>query len=74
MRLTVWKAAARLDAGLDAAQTIGEARALTATHGSRIGSSAVQLLGGHGFVKEWDNERWFRDLRAAGLLEGALLV
>ena len=74
LRLTVWKAAARLDAGLDAAQTIGEARALTATHGSRIGSSAVQLLGGHGFVKEWDNERWFRDLRAAGLLEGALLV
>ena len=74
LRLTVWKAAARLDAGLDAAQTVAVARALTATHGSRIGSSAVQLLGGHGFVKEWDNERWFRDLRAAGLLEGALLV
>ena len=74
LRLTVWKAAARLDSGRDAARTIAEARALTATHGSRIGSSAVQLLGGHGFVREWDNERWYRDLRGAGLLEGALLV
>lgn len=74
LRLTVWKAAARLDAGLEAAQIVGEARALAATHGTRIGSSAVQLLGGHGFVKEWDNERWYRDLRGAGLLEGALLV
>lgn len=74
LRLVVWKAAARLDAGLDAARTIAEARSLAATHGAWIGSSAVQLLGGHGFVKEWDNERWYRDLRGAGLLEGTLLV
>ncbi|MCA1780698.1 MAG: acyl-CoA dehydrogenase family protein [Dermatophilaceae bacterium] len=74
LRLVVWKAAARLDSGHDAAQLIAEARMLAATHGSWIGSSAVQLLGGHGFVKEWDNERWYRDLRGAGLMEGALLV
>lgn len=74
LRLTVWKAAARLDSGQDASQVIAEARRLTATHGAKIGSDGVQLLGGHGFVKEWDNERWFRDLRAAGVLEGALIV
>lgn len=74
LRLTVWKAAARLDSGDDAARTIAEARALSASYGAWIGSSAVQLLGGHGFVKEWDNERWYRDLRGAGLIEGALLV
>ena len=34
----------------------------------------VQLLGGHGFVKEHPVERWYRDLRAAGVMEGALLV
>ena len=34
----------------------------------------VGLLGGHGFVKEHPVERWYRDLRAAGLMEGALLV
>jgi alkylation response protein AidB-like acyl-CoA dehydrogenase len=76
MRLTVWRAAARLDTGHDeeAAATIAHARHLAATHGAWIGSNAVQLLGGHGFVKEWDNERWFRDLRGAGLVEGALTV
>lgn len=74
LRLVVWKAAARLDAGTDAADLVAKARALAATHGAMIGSQAVQLLGGHGFVKDWDNERWYRDLRGAGLLEGVLVV
>ena len=74
LRLTVWKAAGRLDSGQDASQVIAEARALTATHAAAIGSAGVQLLGGHGFVKEWHNERWYRDLRAAGLLDGILTV
>ena len=72
--MVVWKAAARLDKGLDAADCIAQARALVASHGAEIGSNAVQLLGGHGFVKEWDNERWYRELRGAGVLEGTLLV
>jgi hypothetical protein len=74
LRLVVWRAAARLDQGSDAARLIAHARQLTATHGAQIGSHAVQLLGGHGFVKEFDNERWYRDLRGAGVLEGVLLV
>lgn len=74
LRLATLKAAARLDAGIDAAQLVGEVRALTAAHATTIGSHAVQLLGGHGFVKDFDNERWFRDLRGAGVLEGTLLV
>ena len=74
LRLVVWRAAARLDGGLDAARQVAEARRLVARHGTWIGSNAVQLLGGHGFVKEWANERWFRDLRGAGLLEGTLTV
>jgi alkylation response protein AidB-like acyl-CoA dehydrogenase len=72
IRLVVLKAAARLDAGRDAAQEIAHARTLVARHGAVIGSNAVQLLGGHGFVKEFDNERWYRDLRGAGVIEGVL--
>ena len=34
----------------------------------------VQLLGGHGFVKEHPVERWYRDLRATGLMEGGVMV
>jgi alkylation response protein AidB-like acyl-CoA dehydrogenase len=40
----------------------------------QIGSSGVQLLGGHGYVKEYPVERWYRDLRATGLMEGVLVV
>ncbi|KGN30897.1 butyryl-CoA dehydrogenase [Knoellia sinensis KCTC 19936] len=77
LRLAVLKAAARLDSEADPqliAQSVGEVRALTSTYAAQIGSAAVQLLGGHGFVKEFDNERWYRDLRGAGVLEGTLLV
>ncbi len=74
LRLVVWRAAAQLDAGRDASASIAHARSLTARYATETGSRAVQMLGGHGFVKEFDNERWYRDLRGAGLLEGALLV
>ena len=74
LRLLVWKAASRLDRGEDASAEIAQARSLVTRHATWIGSSAVQLLGGHGFVKEFDNERWYRDLRGAGVLEGTLLV
>ena len=50
------------------------ARRLCAEHGMKIGSEGVQLLGGHGYIKEHPVERWYRDLRAAGVMEGALLV
>ena len=74
LRLVVWKAAARLDRGEDASAEIAQARSLTSQYLTQVGSNGVQLLGGHGFVKEFDNERWYRDLRGAGLIEGTLLV
>jgi alkylation response protein AidB-like acyl-CoA dehydrogenase len=40
----------------------------------QIGSNGVQLLGGHGYVKEHPVERWYRDLRACGVMEGVVMV
>ena len=74
MRLATYRAASRADQGLDNTREVALARRLVAKHGMRIGSDGVQLLGGHGYVKEHPVERWYRDLRAAGLMEGALLV
>lgn len=74
LRLTVLRAASRLDAGKDASREIAIARQLAQTYATQIGSHAVQLLGGHGYVKEYPNERWYRDLRGVGVLEGTLLV
>lgn len=74
LRLAAWRAAARLDAGRDVAEEVALARQLASAYAAQIGSHAVQLLGGHGFVKEFDNERWYRDLRATGVLDGVVLV
>jgi alkylation response protein AidB-like acyl-CoA dehydrogenase len=74
MRLCTYRAASRADGGLDFAREAALARWLCAKHGMRIGSEGVQLLGGHGYIKEHPVERWYRDLRAAGVMEGALLV
>ena len=45
-----------------------------AEKGMEIGTNGVQLLGGHGFVKEHPMERWYRHLRAIAIMEGGLLV
>ena len=74
MRLVTWRAAARADQGRDFTREAALARVLCADKGMEIGSDGVQLLGGHGYVKEHPVERWYRDLRAAGVMEGALLV
>lgn len=74
MRLTTYRAASLADQGKDFARESAIARHLCAAKGMQIGSDAVQLLGGHGYVKEYPVERWYRDLRAAGVIEGALLV
>jgi alkylation response protein AidB-like acyl-CoA dehydrogenase len=74
MRLLTYKAAARVAAGKDASREIGLARQLCASKGMKIGLDGVQLLGGHGFVKEHPVERWYRDLRAIGVMEGGVMV
>lgn len=74
LRLTTLRAAARADRGEDFAREAALTRQLTAKYGMEIGSNAVQLLGGHGYTQEYPVERWYRDLRAAGLMEGVLLV
>jgi alkylation response protein AidB-like acyl-CoA dehydrogenase len=74
MRLATYRAASRADHGDSFARETAIARKLCADKGMAIGSAGVQLLGGHGYIKEHPVERWYRDLRAAGVLEGGLLV
>jgi alkylation response protein AidB-like acyl-CoA dehydrogenase len=74
LRLTALRAAARADAELDFSREAALARSLAARHGMRIGSEGVQLLGGAGYTAEHPVERWYRDLRATGLMDGVLVV
>jgi len=74
MRLLTWRAASLAEAEQPFDEATALARRLCADKGMQIGSDGVQLLGGHGFVKEHPVERWYRDLRAVGLMEGGLLI
>jgi alkylation response protein AidB-like acyl-CoA dehydrogenase len=74
MRLVTYKAASRAAQGRPFEREVALARRLCAERGMQIGNDGVQLLGGHGFVKEHPVERWYRDLRAIGVMEGGVLV
>ncbi len=74
MRLLTYKAASRAAAGKDFRREAALARKQCADKGMQIGLDGVQLLGGHGFVKEHPVERWYRDLRAIGVMEGTVLI
>jgi alkylation response protein AidB-like acyl-CoA dehydrogenase len=74
MRLATYKAASRAAQGKDFSREVALARKLCSDHGMRIGLDGVQLLGGHGYVKEHPVERWYRDLRAVAVMEGGVLV
>ena len=74
MRLVTLRAASRADQGSDFAREASLARNFAGRYGMQIGTDGVQMLGGHGFVKEHPVERWYRDLRAVGVLEGGVLV
>jgi alkylation response protein AidB-like acyl-CoA dehydrogenase len=52
MRLLTYKAASRAAAGKEFAREVALARKLCTDKGMQIGLDGVQLLGGHGFVKE----------------------
>ena len=70
MRLMVWRACARADRGEPFCREAYLARLLCAEKAMKIGSDAVQLLGGHGFTQEHPAERWYRDLRAIAVMSG----
>lgn len=74
IRLPMLRAVGRLEHGLDAARNVSMARTLATDKGMFIGTNGVQLLGGHGFVKDHLVELWYRNLRGAGILEGGLYI
>lgn len=74
MRLATYRAASRAAQGLPHAREVALARRLCVDKGMAIGSDGVQLLGGHGYVKDHPVERWYRDLRSVGVAEGIVLV
>ncbi|MCX6469900.1 acyl-CoA dehydrogenase family protein [Williamsia herbipolensis] len=74
LRLVTQRGTSRAEQGLSYAREAALARKLVSDKGMQIGSDGVQLLGGHGFTKEHPVERWYRDLRAASIGEGIVVL
>jgi alkylation response protein AidB-like acyl-CoA dehydrogenase len=73
-RWLVWKAASQLEQGIDATRSAHHARAYSARHAMTIADDGVQVLGGHGFIREHPVEMWYRNARTLGVLEGTASV
>jgi alkylation response protein AidB-like acyl-CoA dehydrogenase len=74
MRLMVWKAANHLEKGLDTARATHLTRAYCAEKSLWVTDNGIQMLGGHGFIREHPVEMWFRNARTLGVLEGMIAV
>jgi alkylation response protein AidB-like acyl-CoA dehydrogenase len=74
LRLITWRGAARAEQGLPFIREAALAKRFGADKGMQIGLDGVQLLGGHGYIKEHPVERWYRDLRAIGVAEGVVVI
>lgn len=75
MRLLVWEAAWMLDRGMPEASK----QAYLALSGAMdmammVTDRAVQVLGGHGYIREHPVERWMRNGRGIALLNGLVIV
>jgi alkylation response protein AidB-like acyl-CoA dehydrogenase len=69
-RQLLHEAAWRLDAGRPASEAAATALIEAVENAVFIGSNAVQILGGAGFMRDYPVEKHMRELRALGLLLG----
>jgi alkylation response protein AidB-like acyl-CoA dehydrogenase len=73
-RLLVWEAAWHLDRGEDAHKESYLARNYVAASALKVTDNAVQVLGGHGYIREHPVEMWLRDARGFAAFEGLATV
>ena len=74
MRHLTWKAASRLDAGRDARREAYLARLYAGEKAMLIADYGLQIYGGHGYIREYPMERFYRDARGVAILEGMATV
>jgi len=74
IRLLVWEAAWMADVGKDASKAAYLAHTGAGDMAMRVTDGAVQILGGHGYIREHPVERWYRTGRGVPLFAGLSMV
>jgi alkylation response protein AidB-like acyl-CoA dehydrogenase len=73
-RWLAWKAASQLERGADATRAAQLARRYAAEQCMWIADQGLQVLGGHGYIREHPVEMWYRGARMLSVLEGMISV
>jgi alkylation response protein AidB-like acyl-CoA dehydrogenase len=73
-RLLVWEAAWLLDQGKEAGREAYLAKNLADDMVLMVADRAVQILGGHGYIRDYPVELWLRNARGFAVLEGLAIV
>ncbi len=73
-RMLVWEAAWKCDRGEEFAKDAALAKNYAADKCMKVCDGAVQVMGGHGYVRDNPPEMWFRNARAFSTLEGMAMV
>lgn len=74
MRMLVYRAASRAEQCRNFHRDAYQVHLFCGEKAMQIGTNGVQLLGGHGFVREHPVEMWYRNLRAISIMQGLALV
>ena len=70
MRWLIWKAASQLERGLDATRATTLAQTYTNRESMKIADNGVQIFGGHGYIRDYPVEMWYRNARTLTVLDG----
>ena len=73
-RLMAWEAAWKLDRGEDACKEAYLAKEYASKAALFVTDSAVQTLGGYGFIREYPVERMLRNARGFASFEGLAMI
>ncbi|MGH7819983.1 MAG: acyl-CoA dehydrogenase family protein [Candidatus Binatia bacterium] len=73
-RLLLWEAAWKLDRGEEATREAYLAKNYAASMALKVTDNAVQVLGGHGYIRDHMVELWLRNARGFASFEGMAIV
>lgn len=73
-RLLAWEAAWRLDRGEDGTREAVLAQQYAANACMKVTDDAIQVLGGHGYIREHPVEMWARNGRGFAAFQGLVMI
>lgn len=74
MRLLTWKAASTIEAGLNANRESFLAKIYAGEMTMKLTDYGVQILGGHGYIRDHPVERYYRNGRSIAICEGMAII